>query len=68
MDDDVAQYYHDQIDQFEEGVASEGGELTIDAFPPVQVLWMCCRAGAIGVILGVADSTIVETKQKSLLS
>ena len=29
------------------------GELTIDAFPPVQVLWMCCRAGAMGVILGV---------------
>jgi len=33
-------------------VASAGGELTIDAFPPVQVLWMCCRAGAMGVILG----------------
>ena len=45
-------------------VASAGGELTIDAFPPVQVLWMCCRAGAMGVILGVIVSTIVETKQR----
>ena len=49
-------------------VAPAGGELTIDAFPPVQVLWMCCWAGAMGVILRVVDSTIVETIQKSLLS
>jgi len=49
-------------------VASAGGELTIDAFPPIQLLWMCCRVGAIGVILGVVDCTIVEMKQRSLLS
>ena len=49
-------------------VASAGGELIIDAFPPVQVLWMCCRAGAMGVILGVIVSTIVEAKQRSLSS
>ena len=62
-----APYYLGTID-FKCPVASAGGELTIDAFPPVQVLWMCCRAGAMGVILGVVDSTIVETKQRSLLS
>ena len=44
-------------------VASAGGELTIDAFPPVHVLWMCCRAGAMDMIFGVVDSSIVETKQ-----
>ena len=48
-------------------VASAGGQITIDAFPPVQVLWMCCRAGAIGVTLGVTISTTVESKQKNLL-
>ena len=47
-----------------QSVASAGGELTIDAFPPVQVLWMCCRAGAMGVILGVIVSTIVESRQR----
>jgi len=48
-------------------VASAGGELTIDAFPPVQVLWMCCRAGAMGVIFGVIVNATVESRQKNLL-
>ena len=49
-------------------VASARGELTIDAFPTVQVLWMCRRAGAMGVILGVIVSATVESKQRSILS
>ena len=30
----------------------------------VHVLWMGCRAGAMGVILGVIVSTIVESRQR----
>ena len=48
-------------------VASAGGELTTDAFPPVHVLWMCCRAGAMGVTIGVIVNATVESKQKNLL-
>ena len=44
-------------------VASAGGELTIDAFPPVQVLWMCCRTGAMGVILGVIVQSLSRDKE-----
>jgi len=44
-------------------VASAGGELTIDAFPPVQVLWMCCRTGAMGVILGVKVQSLSRDKE-----
>ena len=58
MDRDTARNMYSRI------VASAGGELTIDAFPPVQVLWMCCRAGAMGVILGIIVSTIVESRQR----
>ena len=41
--------------------------MTIDAFPPVQVLWMCCRAAAMGVILGVIVNDTDESRQKNLL-
>ena len=41
--------------------------ITIYAFPPGQVLGYC-RAGAMSVILGVVDNTIVAKKQKNLLS
>jgi len=48
-------------------VVSAGWQLTIYAFPPGQVL-SYCRAGAMGVILGVVDNTVVVKKQKNLLS
>jgi hypothetical protein len=45
---------------------SAGWELTIDAFPPVQVLKEYCRAEAMGDVTGVLICTAVETEQHLL--
>jgi len=48
-------------------VVSAGWQLTINAFPPAEVQFDVCRAGAIGVALGVFKCTTVEKKQQTLL-
>jgi hypothetical protein len=48
-------------------VVSAGWELTINAFPPGQVLKEYCRAEATGDVTGVLSCTAVDKKQQNLL-
>ena len=47
-------------------VVSEGWELTINEFPPGEVL-RNCRAEAMSVVIGVVSCTAVEKKQQNVL-